>query len=370
MRTKHSKIAIGVLVSNRNIQRLYNQQPNEKLASLTEASQDKQIELYFFSTEEIDLKKKVITALHFDKTIKKYKEKIISYPTIIYNRGGGTTKETNKHFFEQLKQKKCLYLNYPNGFDKWENHKHLQKCEKVKKHLPATRLLRSEKTLKRMFKKTKTVYVKATRSGQGKHVIRVTKLRNGLFEYSYFYRQMYTNKVRGLTHLYKVLKEFFAKKIVIVQEAIPLYKIGQSIIDLRVEVQRSYTGKIELIAIPVRKSLIHSPITTHAESYPFEQFMTDFLHYSDKQIVQLKYRIEQLVKNIYVCLEDKYGPIGELGIDLALDKTGKLWYIESNSQSAKVSFMNAYDKHTIDQSYSNLLGYAKYLYHHQNVAHK
>lgn len=64
---------------------------------------------------------------------------------------------------------------------------------------------------------------------------------------------------------------------------------------------------------------------------------------------------------MYQSIEQEYGQIGELGIDFAIDKEGKLWFIEANSQSAKVSLMKAYDAVNVEKAFLNPLEYAKFL---------
>ena len=58
------------------------------------------------------------------------------------------------------------------------------------------------------------------------------------------------------------------------------------------------------------------------------------------QKIRLVYKeqITSFVTTIYQHLELDYGPCGELGIDIGLDKNNRLWFIECNSRSRKVSF--------------------------------
>ena len=52
--------------------------------------------------------------------------------------------------------------------------------------------------------------------------------------------------------------------------------------------------------------------------------------------------MERLLYKTYRTVEGHYGSLGEIGIDIGLDKSGKLWIIECNPLSAKVSLMKAY----------------------------
>lgn len=87
------------------------------------------------------------------------------------------------------------------------------------------------------------------------------------------------------------------------------------------------------------------------------------MNYSNEEINDLKLRLNKFLINAYSSIEDIYGPVGDIGIDVGLDKKGRLWFIECNSRSLKVSLFKAYDEETINQSFLNILEYAKYRYH-------
>jgi hypothetical protein len=61
-------------------------------------------------------------------------------------------------------------------------------------------------------------------------------------------------------------------------------------------------------------------------------------------------------------IEDSYGSFGELGIDYAIDVTGKLWFIECNAKPGKDTVYLSYDKNTIKKAFQNPLDYGKYLW--------
>ncbi|NMA69039.1 MAG: YheC/YheD family protein, partial [Desulfitobacterium sp.] len=61
----------------------------------------------------------------------------------------------------------------------------------------------------------------------------------------------------------------------------------------------------------------------------------------EKEIIQ---KIEFLAEMIGYAMEDKYGYLGELGIDLGIDVNGKVWVIEVNGRPLKVSFNLLRDK--------------------------
>jgi hypothetical protein len=57
------------------------------------------------------------------------------------------------------------------------------------------------------------------------------------------------------------------------------------------------------------------------------------------RIREIIYKIEWLSCRVAAHLENNYGPLGELGIDLGLDRNGHLWYIESNPKPGRRVFI-------------------------------
>jgi D-alanine-D-alanine ligase-like ATP-grasp enzyme len=68
-------------------------------------------------------------------------------------------------------------------------------------------------------------------------------------------------------------------------------------------------------------------------------------------------QINSMSNNICRCLEKKYGRLGELGIDAALDESGKLWLLEINGKPAKSCVHNSNSPELIHTAYSNIVKY-------------
>jgi hypothetical protein len=354
---------IGVFIGEAGINNFNKQQPYHPLAKLQQANMNANATLYFFSINDVDLAKYKITGTYFNAAKNRWEKKIFPYPDIIYKRGlvTGSLKQKLSLFEKQLKKLKVKHLNYPYGFNKWEVYEKLKKEETLLPHIPKTIIYQTADDLNSMLNECNTVYLKACRGGRGKQVIRVKKLPKG-YEYRYYIdHQLTVQKASTFHALVAKIMGFYRGRKFIVQEAIDLINIDHRIVDMRAELQRNSKGEIILAAIPVRVSKENAPITTHADSYTFEYFYETFMNYSPAAIDELKEKITQFLIAVYQAIEKAYGPSGEIGIDLGLDKQGRLWFIECNSRSMKVSFFKAYDDETILKSFENLLGFGKYL---------
>ncbi|KIL40199.1 hypothetical protein SD70_15405 [Gordoniibacillus kamchatkensis] len=219
------------------------------------------------------------------------------------------------------------------------------------------------------MKKLGTVYVKACYGRRGQQVMRVKKSSSGSYRYSYsILGDMVSKEVKNFSRLKKVMNKFFADKKVIVQRAIDLIRVkGSRRVDLRAELQRNGNDEIEIVAIPIRVGQSESPITTHGDAFQFDDYVKKLLpDYSDIQIKNLKQEINEFLINVYKKVESEYGKFGEIGIDFALDDKGKIWFIECNAQSAKVSIRKAYGSDVVKKIYLNPLQYAKILAQHRS----
>lgn len=360
------KTIIGVLVRESIIISFHRQTPPVRMAVIENANNQAQTTLYFFSAKDIDLNKKKITGTYFNKKSVLWEKKTFPYPDVFYKKGYVTPslRGTLSKFEEQLKKMKVKNLNYLTGFNKWQVYEELGKDKDFRNYIPHTILYQKQDDLKRMLDNTGKVYLKACRGGRGRQVIRVIHLPEGGYEYSCYIHRLHVKKVKTFKNLMDQISNFYGNRKFVIQEAIDLITIDKSIIDMRAEVQKDGEGKITLAAVPVRVSQSNSPITTHASSYPFEYFFKTIMKYSDAEIEDLKERLSKFLVAAFQSIEKSFGPTGEIGIDVGLDKQGRLWFIECNSRSMKVSLFNAYDKTTINNSFVNLLEYAKFIHQH------
>ncbi|MCL7749466.1 YheC/YheD family protein [Halalkalibacter alkaliphilus] len=360
-----SKPIVGVLTSCRNIRRLNEQKNVYKYSLLTNANKVANTTLYFFCYKDIIYHNKTIVGTYYDEQIKEWKQKIFPVPDVLYNRGSRSSYNVMKAV-RSLHSGEMKVINSVAGFSKWDVYKRLVKNKELRPFLPLTKYFSnasdiSKDDFKKFIKENQKIYVKAVKGSRGKKVVRVEKIGNG-YCFSHFDNQLTSVHVKNKNEVLNLLKDFFGSRSVILQEGIDLLELDEQFIDMRAELHRNGQGELEVVAIPVRVGKKSSPISTHGGSFTFEDFYKKILSYSEEEVVELRKKLDDVLKLFFKALEKEYGPFGELGIDIALDKDGNLWYIECNAQSAKKSFLSAYDKETIESSYLNILEYAKFLY--------
>jgi len=353
---------VGVLVGRKTIQDLQNQRARAEIRHLARANGEAKVVLFFFDTSSVDLVRKSILGMGLVRNT--WQEKRFSIPDVLYIRGGGESKIIDK--LVDLVREKGYIVNYPR-FDKWNVYHCLKQHDQVKDYLPDTMIYTAPKDLETMLIKYGTVYLKPLRGRKGRKVIRVEQKDSG-------YRLSYFLENRGphggtekkdmpkFSAIIKELNDVFGNTRFLVQQAIDLVTIDDKLVDLRAEMRRSKDGELGILGISARVGGSQSPITTHASAVTLDKYLTDICKYSTKTIPGIEEDIREFLFAVYEGIEDCYGKYGELGIDFGIDKQGRIWYIECNSQSTKVSLEKAYGKDIVYQSFLGVLNYAKHFY--------
>ncbi|MDQ0337450.1 hypothetical protein J2S00_000220 [Caldalkalibacillus uzonensis] len=356
-----NKPIVGVFVFPKQIKKLNKQKPHYKYVELSKANLTAQTTLYFFCQRDVDDELDKIKGTYFDAEEGKWKQRYFPFPDVLYRR----TDSLNRPKYVKLRQKINEYgikpLNYLEGFNKWDVYQHLSQDSSVSSYVPKAILFKDQDDLKKMLDRYDSIYVKPRRGGRGRGVMRITKLGQDNFETRSFARQTVIRRGKTLAELAEQIREAYKGRKVIVQQGLDLIEYKNRIADVRAEVQRNGKGKLEIVGITVRLGRKDSPISTHGSSFPFEYFFKKRLGYSKPALLALKREVTQCLVKIYQAVEKVYGPSGEIGIDLGLDKNGKLWFIECNSRSRKVSLRKAYDIQAVRRSSLYLLEYAKFI---------
>ena len=106
------------------------------------------------------------------------------------------------------------------------------------------------------------------------------------------------------------------------------------------------------------KSGITSNLHGGGRAYSFEKFMKNYTPLETNLITNQMSMIETTLPKF---LDQRLGPLVELGIDIGVDTDQNVWLIEVNSKPGREIFERLNEKEAILKSQSNPLYYAKYL---------
>ncbi|MHB8125021.1 MAG: YheC/YheD family endospore coat-associated protein [Desulfitobacteriaceae bacterium] len=359
---------IAVFVSNGSIRLANLQKPGFRLQELFAANNDANTILYYFSVNDVDFINQKINGTYYDQNSGKWEKRFYPFPDVLYDRGGGTTQKQRavstyiRKQFEQISNLRKINSRY--YFDKFHVYKELMKYKEMEPYLPQTVLYRGILDLFNMLKRTSSLYIKDCYGNNGRGVVRVVQRNNGTYEFSYFRNKVINLQLQTFDELVKQITRFFANKKNLLQEAIDVIEIDHRNVDLRATVQKNGSGQLGVMAYPVRIGKEKCPITSTKSGstvYRFEDFFQAYFNFTKDQVDELLQRINTMLYISFQCLEEIYGNFGELGIDFAIDKQGKIWFIECNAKPGKDALYKSYDQETIRKAFLNPLEYAKYL---------
>lgn len=357
----------GVFVGKSYVYKLYKKQKAKKRTMrLIHANREAGNILYFFSMGDVDFSTYTVKGTYYDFNRKQWSQKLFPFPDVLYDRGSGkpNTRLRKQAFRMKLeKETPIKKFNAQHYFDKLDLHNKLSAYREMRPYLPLTLPYTKPQDLK-PFAPIKKVYLKKYVSSNGNKIMRIEKQSPKQYTYSYYSKSLNSGELQNFTKVTQLIDKVYGKGQILAQSAIDLLSINGRNVDMRATVQRNRQGRLEVTATVVRVGGKGSPVTstrTGSDCYEIEPFFKKYYNYSDEQIAELKQKIDIFLRKVYYYTEKSYGTFGEIGIDFALDKNGKIWFIECNAKPAKSSLCRACDEKTISKAFRYPLEYAQYL---------
>jgi hypothetical protein len=357
---------VGLFLNERIVSNLKKQRwaPYLRLMAMVKAGETAGTTLVVFSTGDVQFNPDTMGGVYFNWRRNRWERGDYPLPDILYDRFlemNPVMAERAAYIRGEFEKRGVKKINARHFFDKWEIYEILARDERVSPHLPLTVLLRDTADLAGLFARFNVIYLKSTTGRRGKQVVRAAKLAGGGYSYRYFDKKLFTGEAQNLPALYRIVRSVAGERV-IAQQAVDLLKIDSRIVDLRGELQRNGQGNLEIVDIPVRLGAENSPVATHGSSYRFAAFFARRPGYSRDAIAALRKKAAKFLIAVYQCMEQAYGPFGEIAIDFGIDKAGKLWFFECNAKSMKVSLYSSAKPETVDRVFLNPFLYAKHLY--------
>lgn len=361
--TEGQSPVMAVLVSRSAICNLQKQIVSPRIQLLVKANREIKNILYYFSLREVMLKERRIQGFYWDARYDIWLNKEFPLPDILYIRGGVSKKYAqifNSLF--ALVSRSGKVINYPR-LNKWQLYQIMAKDPLIKSCLPSAREVNNPGDIKMMLRSNNAVYLKSQLGRKGQNVMRIETLAGDLYRYCYFrHGQLIVRQTFSIKKLLAAVNTFFHGKSILIQKAIQLMEFENKLLDMRAEMQRNGRGELEIVGIAARMGKPGSPITTHGEAYPFEHFFLDKMGYTKEKLGNIITVIHKFLFKVYKLIEDNYGEYVEIGIDFAIDVNERIWLIEANSQSTKVSLEKAFNEEVLSRAYKNILQYARFLH--------
>jgi hypothetical protein len=353
--TEKTNMLMGILsVKGKNVPFTGN---HNHFRDLSKVGTQKNIGVFVFTPDKINWKNEHVVGYVYKPDRRSWIKGKFPLPPIVYNRipkREYEKKPENKACLERLRQKPDVSLFNPHFFDKGELHQVLEKTHL--QHLPHTIEMTSIDSLKQMLAQFSQLYIKPINSKAGVGIMKVQKHEKSLHLYTH-------NKKRGQTYkqldaLWSAIQRLKIKSPYVIQQGISLAHISRQPFDVRVLCQKNKTGDWELTGAGVRVAG-KNRITTHVPNGGRIESLNTALKsaFGSQKSRRLRKEIEAMALSIARELEKKYALLGEMSMDIGVDKKGALWFFEANAKPMKFD-----EPHIRKKSLHNLIDYAQYLY--------
>ncbi|UFJ39849.1 YheC/YheD family protein [Brevibacillus humidisoli] len=266
-------------------------------------------------------------------------KKAAGYPSISYDIGYYSSPQTIAQVRKIKSTPSLPFINYGLG-NKWAIHKRLAIFSRLRPHLIPTEPIRNARQVIQLLEKNGTLMLKPINGKEGKGIIRLSKVGNTyLLE-----KELQKVVVPSATDLSKRIRTLLHKEQYIGQKWIDIYNQDGKAYDIRSLMQKDKQGEWRLVGMAVRQGAsgkVTSNLMDGGTAYPVIPYLQ--AQFGRKHSRHLYQRLEELSLYIPPCLEAAYRrPQADLGIDLAVDKTGHIYIIEVNIKPGKLPFRDVF----------------------------
>ncbi|RAV14176.1 YheC/YheD family protein [Paenibacillus contaminans] len=245
-------------------------------------------------------------------------------------------------------------MSYPSATmqSKWVKTKWLLTSPNMRKYIPQT-LLFSRSSLSSMLLQYSTVYFKPTGGTGGFNIFRITKLENG------YQIQHNSVKTRYATFdaLYGQLLKRAKARSYLLQKGIKLAATNGRPFDIRVMVQKTNKGVWESTALFTKIGVPGKVATNYNQGGEVSYFRQTLsgAGFGKADIDRIEAELRRLGKSVGRLFDRHKQGFRELGLDVALDSSGRAWILEVNTrpQFYPLKHMGA------KRMYRRIISYAK-----------
>lgn len=237
---------------------------------------------------------------------------------------------------------------------KWELHQLYAKHYSLGKRLPPSSVL-SKDNLLYFLDKYKEVYIKGINQHTGSGIIKAWKTENG---YGFIKERGEPEDVYSIYDLYDKVRDGRPRDSILIQKSIDLASINGRPFSIRVMLMRDrkriwqYAGM--LAKVSGEGSIITNVRRGGGYAATTDDALAQSLGYNRERIASVKRKLVRVsFETIHHAMNKGYRS-HEAGIDLGIDRNGKIWIIEVNLVYPSYGLFNRLDDKTFYQKIKKL----------------
>jgi glutathione synthase/RimK-type ligase-like ATP-grasp enzyme len=263
-------------------------------------------------------------------------------PDVVNNRLTSRSLENKpsvQHFMKEVKSRYQSHVFNEKFLDKTEVFDALKASAELTRYLPESHLLRKYSTLKTMSGRYQTLFLKPARGSLGNGIICINRTSNNSFQALYSdISGTKRHNFSSLTKLFSTLSGKLKTNRYQIQQGLNLIDFAKRPIDFRALVQKNIHGRWSITSIVARTASTQHFVSNVARggtlSTVKEAVGRSNLPAGAKNDIVGK--LQQAALDIARGIDTHISAhFGELGIDLAVDTSGKVWLLEVNSKPSK-----------------------------------
>ncbi|HEX6989475.1 MAG TPA: YheC/YheD family protein, partial [Bacillota bacterium] len=251
-------------------------------------------------------------------------------------------------------------------FDKWEIHRILRRDPRLAPHLPPTERLTRFQQLRRRLQEWGSAWIKPSGGSLGRGIVVVRRgpgrgyrvLRRGL-------RAWRTLRVRSPLALRRALPRGLFSGDYLLQADLDLARHQGHPFDIRVLMQRGGSGqwrRTKLYARVAPPGGITANIAQGGRGLPLRTVLAGASGDLPQRRDEILHTLRQLSWDLVAALEQGTGEqLGEVALDLGVDRRGHVWFIEANSKPIRAVETEAGSMQVVRRALVRPLAYAAHL---------
>lgn len=264
---------------------------------------------------------------------------LLPLPDIVYVRTQARSSDLRPDVArcrQRLEQTPGIEVFNRKFFDKWELHQALSGHAAASRYLPVTRRYTSSRDVAELLATYHRVFLKPAGGSQGKGIIRITRLPGLGYEYRISLEAGdRRSSLRSLSAVLRRVRTAVGRHRYIVQQGLRLAQLGGSTFDIRLLMQKDPHGHW---AVSSRVARLAAPerLATNVALGGRAVGSTRVMRAALGSLAPTPQQVGEAGRVLAAALEEQLGQeLAEVGIDLGLDRQGRIWLIEANSRPAR-----------------------------------
>lgn len=320
--------------------------------------------IYFFQRQDVDFSSRSIRGW-VPQADDHWTYQEVPWPSIYYDQLK-IAQLSNTRAYRQARHilgQTSIALNPILLLPKWKCHLMLSQFPDTSELLPETILLQEPLDLKRMLAKHPVVLAKPDAGSRGQGISRIWRDFEGKYNV-HLSEEETPEQMRYLQDIYTLCTLYAGGQKVLLQQEIPLARTSEDErCDMRINVGKNRQGTWEITQSYLRAGRPGKFITNWSQGarcLTLQEGLS-LIGIADNAIENTQASIYTAALRVAIRLEESLGAMVEMGIDLALDSSHRLWLLEANATPNKGSQPDdTWDP--VPKIFKNVLEYAQYLW--------